>query len=90
MRHAKIEKIESEERLETYSTRITIDLTQEDMANCPFPPTKALFGENWLLFQHRPLPVKSMEALEIEPEGVAMQLLRLAWVAAWREQQNRK
>ncbi|MGI9250206.1 MAG: hypothetical protein ACR2PR_03285 [Pseudohongiellaceae bacterium] len=88
MLNAVVSKIESEDRIETHTTQIKIELTREDEINCPPCPQFGSFGDNWIVLQDNDVTLE-LGYFEIQPEGIAMQLLRLAWIAAHAEARQR-
>ena len=87
MKQAKIENLRLDDNLDTLTTRITIEMTRMEEIDCPMPPRTAYIGPDWIMLCGDSSP-NHEDALE--PEGVAMQLLRLAWVAAHAEQTEKQ
>lgn len=82
--HATIEELDYRQ-----VQRITIDVTRKDELNCPPVPREASFGDDWICLQSSD-QLGDMGYWQIDPEGVAMQLLRAAWIMAHKEQAARQ
>ena len=52
--------------------------------NCPPVPHFASFGDDWICLQDSDVALE-LGYFMVEPEGVAMQLLRAAWAIAHEE-----
>lgn len=76
-------------------TTYTIHITDERMANCQFPDN-AIHGDDWLAMvdgysvEETFLTQDGRGYWDLDPEGMAMQFLRLAWLAAQHEQAARQ
>lgn len=77
--------------VEFSTTRITIEVTAQNEMNCPPAPRFGRFGDGWILLDNVGIDMAHGEDVgwwDVQPEGVAMQLLRAAWAMAHKEQQN--
>lgn len=66
------------------TTRITIEITEEQEMNCPRAPMHAAFGDDWICLQDTD-QLMDMGYWPVDPESVAMHLMRAAWVVAHHE-----
>lgn len=70
----------------TEHTEITIKIRvpMRDELDCPMPPRHATFGDDWICLQDHDV-LEELGYWEIEQEGLAMCLLRYAWILAHAE-----
>lgn len=87
MKGAVIQSIDTTEELDVHVTRITINLERRDEIDCPPTPPCAVIGDDWLSLVDNLDGERLIDVgyWELEPEGMAMMFLRLAWIAAHRE-----
>ncbi len=65
--------------------RITIEVTREDVNDCPPCPHQATFGDDWIELAGDAYGVND-EYWTIDPESAAAYLLRAAWALAHKQQ----
>ncbi len=67
-------------------TQIIIEIDETVKVDCPRPPPGGAFGDDWIgLHAPKWTPTDPEGWWSIEPESMAMHLLRAAWAVAHRE-----
>ncbi len=83
-----------ERDIETFRTRITIEIDDQHEMDCPKPPPGGAFGDDWIALSKAGTDTEHLLESDpagywsIPPESIAMHLLRAGWVAAHREAKN--
>ena len=91
MRHqAKIVNVESHDSTILMEREITIRLGMEEYEESSRAPFHAYINHTYNFLSLEDHQRTNASCHQLEPEGVAMQLLRLAWVAAHTEKREKE
>lgn len=80
-------QLKIERNQERFTQIITTEITDERQFDTPPPPRAAVIGDDWISLQEPRDADRLLELgyWQLEPEGMAMHFLRLAWLAAHYE-----